>query len=150
MYGLRVPAACVLCVPEAQGRLPGPGRGGAAGVCPRVRGHLGVRACACVLGVGVCVCGGGGHGHAYSLGRAVRTAYRGTPGGHLGPNPNSDPDPDQVATSDGHTYERREIFRWLCTHDTSPLTGATLPNKALTPAIALRQLIAAFVAENSE
>ena len=55
---------------------------------------------------------------------------------------------DPVATSDGHTYERREIFRWLCTHNTSPLTGATLPNKALTPAIALRQLIAAFVADN--
>ena len=105
-----------------------------------------VRAC-------VCVCGGGRTvrtGHAYSLGRAVRTAYRVTPGGHLGPDPNSDPDPDQVATSDGHTYERRQIFRWLCTHDTSPLTGATLPNKALTPAIALRQLIAAFVAENPD
>ena len=55
---------------------------------------------------------------------------------------------DPVATSDGHTYERREIFRWLCTHNTSPLTGATLPNKALTPAIALRQLIAAFAADN--
>jgi hypothetical protein len=55
---------------------------------------------------------------------------------------------DPVATSDGHTYERREIFRWLCTHDTSPLTGARLPNRALTPAIALRQLIAAFVADN--
>jgi len=55
---------------------------------------------------------------------------------------------DPVATSDGHTYERCEIFRWLCTHDTSPLTGARLPNRALTPAIALRQLIAAFVADN--
>ena len=57
---------------------------------------------------------------------------------------------DPVVLSDGHTYERREIFRWLCTHDTSPLTGATQPNKALTPAIALRQLIAAFVAENPD
>ena len=55
---------------------------------------------------------------------------------------------DPVTTSDGHTYERREIFRWLCTHDTSPLTGAPLPNKALTPAIALRQLISGFVAAN--
>ena len=55
---------------------------------------------------------------------------------------------DPVTTSDGHTYERREIFRWLCTHNTSPLTGAPLPNKALTPAIALRQLIATFLAEN--
>ena len=55
---------------------------------------------------------------------------------------------DPVTTSDGQTYERREIFRWLLDHDTSPLSGATLPNKALTPAIALRQLIAVFVAEN--
>ena len=55
---------------------------------------------------------------------------------------------DPVTTSDGQTYERREIFRWLLDHDTSPLSGARLPNKALTPAIALRQLIAAFVAEN--
>jgi len=55
---------------------------------------------------------------------------------------------DPVTTTDGHAYERREIFRWLCTHNTSPLTGATLPNKALTPAIALRQLIAAFAADN--
>ena len=36
----------------------------------------------------------------------------------------------------------------LLDHDTSPLSGATLPNKALTPAIALRQLIAVFVADN--
>ena len=54
---------------------------------------------------------------------------------------------DAVVTSDGHTYERREIFRWLCSHNTSPLTGAPLPNKALTPAIALRQLISSFLAK---
>ena len=57
---------------------------------------------------------------------------------------------DPVTTADGHTYERREIFRWLCTHNTSPLTGATLPNKFLTPAIALRQLIANFKSEHPE
>ena len=57
---------------------------------------------------------------------------------------------DPVTTSDGHTYERREIFRWLCSHNTSPLTGAPLPNKALTPAIALRQLIASFQKENPD
>ena len=51
---------------------------------------------------------------------------------------------DPVTTADGHTYERREIFRWLCAHTTSPLTGAPLPNRALTPAIALRQLILDF------
>ena len=55
-----------------------------------------------------------------------------------------------VTTADGHTYERREIFRWLCKHDTSPLTGAPLPNKALTPNIGLRQVIAAWRAEHPE
>jgi hypothetical protein len=57
---------------------------------------------------------------------------------------------DPVCTADGHTYERREIFRWLCKHDTSPLTGAPLPNKALTPNIGLRQVIAAWRAEHPE
>ena len=56
---------------------------------------------------------------------------------------------DPVTTSDGQTYERREIFRWLCKHNTSPLTGAPLPNKTLTPAIALRQLIATFTVRSS-
>ena len=51
---------------------------------------------------------------------------------------------DPVTTADGHTYERREIFRWLCGHSTSPLTGSTLPNRTLTPAHALRALISAF------
>ena len=63
------------------------------------------------------------------------------PNANANPTPNRNPNPKQ-------TYERREIFRWLLDHDTSPLSGARLPNKALTPAIALRQLIAAFVAEN--
>ena len=57
---------------------------------------------------------------------------------------------DPVLASDGHAYERREIFRWLCTHNTSPLTGSVLPNKFLTPALALRQLIAAFKAEHPD
>ena len=57
---------------------------------------------------------------------------------------------DPVMTADGHTYGRREIFRWLCKHDTSPLTGAPLPNKALTPNIGLRQVIAAWRAEHPE
>ena len=66
------------------------------------------------------------------------------------PNPNPNPNPHQVTTTDGHAYERREIFRWLCTHNTSPLTGSVLPNKFLTPALALKQLIAAFKAEHPE
>ena len=57
---------------------------------------------------------------------------------------------DPVTTSDGHTYERREIFRWLCLNATSPLTGAVLPNKTLTPAIALRKMIVAFQSEHPD
>ena len=57
---------------------------------------------------------------------------------------------DPVTTADGHAYERREIFRWLCSHSTSPLTGSTLPNKTLTPAIALRQMIISFSNEHPE
>ena len=46
-----------------------------------------------------------------------------------------------MTTADGHVYERAEIEHWLRDHNTSPLTGKTLPNKTLTPAHALRQLI---------
>ena len=51
---------------------------------------------------------------------------------------------DPVSTVDGHTYERTAIERWLRTHDTSPMTGAELMRKDLTPAISLRQLIEEF------
>lgn len=51
---------------------------------------------------------------------------------------------DPVSTVDGHTYERDAIERWLRTHDTSPMTGAKLMRKDLTPAISLRQLIEEF------
>jgi hypothetical protein len=57
---------------------------------------------------------------------------------------------DPVSTADGHCYERAAIFRWLCANNTSPLTGAPLPNKALTPAIALRQLIQAWREEHPD
>lgn len=51
---------------------------------------------------------------------------------------------DPVSTADGHTYERAAIERWLRTRDTSPMTGAKLMRKDLTPAISLRQLIEDF------
>ena len=42
---------------------------------------------------------------------------------------------DPVATADGHTYERGAIEKWLYTENknTSPLTGAVLAHKILTP-----------------
>ena len=55
---------------------------------------------------------------------------------------------DPVVTADGHTYERAEIFRWLCNNETSPLTGQVLPSKVLTPAIVLKQLIGAWLDEH--
>ena len=55
---------------------------------------------------------------------------------------------DPVSTADGHTFEREAIERWLQGHETSPMTGARLEHTKLAPAIALRQLIAAFAAEN--
>ena len=48
---------------------------------------------------------------------------------------------DPVSTADGHTYDRAAIENWLERNDTSPATGAKLPQKTLTPNIALRQAI---------
>jgi hypothetical protein len=45
---------------------------------------------------------------------------------------------DPVIAQDGHTYERESIERWLREHDTSPATGASMPNKTLIPNILLR------------
>ena len=35
---------------------------------------------------------------------------------------------DPVLASDGHSYERDAIERWLINHRTSPLTGRVMPN----------------------
>lgn len=56
---------------------------------------------------------------------------------------------DPVITSDGHTYERYAIERWLSTNDTSPLTGALLLSNNMVPNIALRKMIQAFREEHS-
>merc|ERR1719221_189156 len=47
---------------------------------------------------------------------------------------------DPVVLSDGHTYERRHIERWLQEHTTSPVTGSPVlpqafPNHALRNSI---------------
>ncbi len=51
---------------------------------------------------------------------------------------------DPVTTSDGQTYERSEICRWLQSHDTSPLTGKKLETPKLIPNIALKNAIGHF------
>ena len=48
---------------------------------------------------------------------------------------------DPVIASDGHSYERIAIERWLQGHRTSPLTGRVMPSPTLIPNHRLRQLI---------
>ncbi|CAE7024751.1 PDE10A [Symbiodinium natans] len=48
---------------------------------------------------------------------------------------------DPVILSDGHTYERRYIEKWLQHKDTSPVSGAKLPQKSFVPNHALRNAI---------
>ena len=48
---------------------------------------------------------------------------------------------DPVCTSDGFTYERTAITKWLRTKDTSPSTGAMLESKKLIPNILVRSMI---------
>lgn len=49
-----------------------------------------------------------------------------------------------VITSDGHTYERVAIARWLEEHSTSPKTGQELPDRVLRPNHAMRAQIIAW------
>jgi hypothetical protein len=51
---------------------------------------------------------------------------------------------DPVSCSDGHTYSRVEIEKWLETHQTSPLTNLPLSNKTLTPNFVVRSAVAAW------
>ena len=48
---------------------------------------------------------------------------------------------DPVVASDGHSYERSAIERWLTTNDTSPMTGAALKGTDVVPNHALRNSI---------
>lgn len=48
---------------------------------------------------------------------------------------------DPVVLSDGHSYERRYIERWLESHNTSPVTAAQLSQKEVFPNHALRNAI---------
>ncbi|EOD18362.1 hypothetical protein EMIHUDRAFT_196574 [Emiliania huxleyi CCMP1516] len=48
---------------------------------------------------------------------------------------------EPVMAADGHSYERRQIERWLTTKSTSPLTGGELEHLFLTPNHSLRRMI---------
>lgn len=51
---------------------------------------------------------------------------------------------DPVVVSDGHTYERRHIERWLQEHTSSPVSNEELPQKAVFPNHALRNAISEY------
>jgi hypothetical protein len=53
---------------------------------------------------------------------------------------------DPVILSDGHSYDRASIDRWLQSHSTSPLTNEPLEHRAVVPNHALRGAIHEFVA----
>ena len=55
---------------------------------------------------------------------------------------------DPVTTTDGETYERESIERWFAKGKrSSPLTNAALKSTALTPNLALKRSITAFLEE---
>lgn len=53
---------------------------------------------------------------------------------------------DPVTTSDGHTYERELIAKWLSGSHTSPLTGLPLESTRLKPNFAVKSAIAEWKA----
>ena len=54
---------------------------------------------------------------------------------------------DAVIASDGHSYERSAITKWMSTKDNSPRTGEPLENKTLIPNLNLRKIIQDMIAE---
>ena len=57
---------------------------------------------------------------------------------------------DPVTAADGFTYERAAITDWLEQKDTSPITGAELANKTLTPNGSVRQMAEWFMVSCEE
>ncbi|TNV76976.1 hypothetical protein FGO68_gene15513 [Halteria grandinella] len=55
---------------------------------------------------------------------------------------------DPVMTADGHSYEKKNIEKWLTNNNKSPLTGEVLTNKALIPNHSLRSTIKDFLSKN--
>ena len=53
-----------------------------------------------------------------------------------------------VIVSDGHSFERAAIKRWLAAHDTNPVTGAHLAHHDLVSNLGLRDASVAWAAEH--
>ena len=56
---------------------------------------------------------------------------------------------EPVICSDGITYEKFAIYRWLENHDTSPVTRQIISNSNLIPNIALRNTIQDYLKSNN-
>ena len=52
---------------------------------------------------------------------------------------------DPVILSDGHSYDRPNIVRWLATNLTSPMTGRILVDRKLSPNLNLRNAISEWL-----
>ena len=48
---------------------------------------------------------------------------------------------DPVLCADGHSYERAAITAWLKMHGTSPVTGAPVVERNLTPNFTMRSVL---------
>lgn len=57
---------------------------------------------------------------------------------------------DPVVASDGHTYERKEIEKWIfqMNKQTSPMTNQPLKNKDLLPSHTLKSMIREWIDKN--
>ena len=55
---------------------------------------------------------------------------------------------DPVVASDGRTYERYDIEKWMKTHDVSPLTSTPFVHKFLIENISMRDMIAKWCEQN--
>jgi hypothetical protein len=52
---------------------------------------------------------------------------------------------EPVMTSDGQSYEKKDILNWLEKNNTSPLTGVILQNKQIIDNFALKKIINDYV-----
>ena len=57
---------------------------------------------------------------------------------------------DPVVLSDGHSYDRPNIVRWLATNFTSPMTGRILADRKLSPNINLQNAIREWLETHAE
>lgn len=48
---------------------------------------------------------------------------------------------EPVIAADGHTYEKHAFLDWLEQHATSPVTGQALSSTAMTPNLAIMEVV---------